>query len=138
MAETIEFDLVAPEAVILAQAVEMVVIPGADGDFGVLPRHAPMIASLRPGVITVYDRQGSAWQPRDRIFVGAGFAEVTPERVTVLAEDAVPLAELDRSAVEQALKDAREDLEDAKDEQERLVVRRAIGVAEAKLAALKA
>jgi len=137
MAETIEFDLVAPEAVILSQPVELVVIPGADGDFGVLPRHAPMIASLRPGVITVFDRQGGNWQPKDRIFVGAGFAEVTPERVTVLAEDAVPLAELDRGTVEQALKDAREDLQDAKDEQERLAARRAIAVTEAKLAALK-
>jgi F-type H+-transporting ATPase subunit epsilon len=137
MAETIEFDLVAPEAVILTQPVEMVVIPGADGDFGVLPRHAPMIASLRPGVITVYDRQGSAWQPKNRIFVGAGFAEVTPERVTVLAEDAVPLAQLNRAAVEQSLKDAREDLEDAKDELARLAARRAIAVAEAKLVALK-
>jgi F-type H+-transporting ATPase subunit epsilon len=137
MAETIEFDLVAPEAVILTQPVEMVVIPGADGDFGVLPRHAPMIASLRPGVITVYDRQGSAWQPKNRIFVGAGFAEVTPERVTVLAEDAVPLAQLNRAAVEQSLKDAREDLEDAKDDLERRAARRAIAVAEAKLAALK-
>jgi F-type H+-transporting ATPase subunit epsilon len=137
MAETIEFDLVAPEAVILSQPVELVVIPGADGDFGVLPRHAPMIASLRPGVITVFDRQGGNWQPKDRIFVGAGFAEVTPERVTVLAEDAVPLAELDRGTVEQELKDAREDLQDAKDEQERLAARRAIAVTEAKLAALK-
>jgi F-type H+-transporting ATPase subunit epsilon len=137
MAETIEFDLVAPEAVILSQPVEMVVIPGADGDFGVLPRHAPLIASLRPGVITVYNRQGSSWQPRERIFVGAGFAEVTPERVTVLAEDATPLAELDRVAAEQSLKDAREDLEDAKDDLERLAARRAIRVAEAKLAALK-
>jgi F-type H+-transporting ATPase subunit epsilon len=137
MAETIEFDLVAPEAVILAQPVEMVVIPGADGDLGVLPRHARTIASLRPGVITVYERQGSAWRPRDRIFVGAGFAEVTPERVTVLAEDAVPLAQLDRTAVEQSLKDAREDLEDAKEELERRAARRAIAVAEAKLVALK-
>ena len=137
MAETIEFDLVAPEAVILSQPVELVVIPGADGDFGVLPRHAPMIASLRPGVITVFDRQGGNWQPKDRIFVGAGFAEVTPERVTVLAEDAVPLAALDRGTVEQELKDAREDLQDAKDEQERLAARRAIAVTEAKLAALK-
>lgn len=137
MAETIEFDLVAPEAVILAQPVEMVVIPGADGDFGVLPRHAPMIASLRPGVITVFDRQGGGWQARDRIFVGAGFAEVTPERVTVLAEDATPVAELDRVAVEQSLKDAREDLEDAKDDHERAQARRAIAIADAKLAALK-
>jgi len=137
MAATIEFDLVAPEAVILAEAVEMVVLPGAEGDFGVLPRHAPMVSSLRPGVITVYDRQGGGWQPKQRIFVAAGFAEVTPERVTVLAEDALLLEQLDRVAVQRDLEDARGALEDADDAPARARAKRAIAVAEAKLAALK-
>jgi F-type H+-transporting ATPase subunit epsilon len=139
MAATIEFDLVAPEAVILAEPVEMVVLPGVEGDFGVLPRHAPLVSSLRPGLITVYDRQGgsSSWQPRQRIFVAAGFAEVTPERVTVLAEDASPLEQLDRVAVQRDLEAAREALEDAEDAAGRARAKRAIAVAEAKLAALK-
>lgn len=137
MAATIEFDLVAPEAVILAEPVEMVVLPGADGDFGVLPRHAPLVSSLRPGVITVYDRQGSSWQPRERIFVAAGFAEVTPERVTVLAEDAQPLTQMDRANVEREVAAAKEAVEDADDASVKERARRAVVIAEAKLAALK-
>jgi F-type H+-transporting ATPase subunit epsilon len=137
MAATIEFDLVAPEAVILAERVEMVVLPGAEGDFGVLPRHAPLVSSLRPGVITVYDRQSGGWQPKQRIFVAAGFAEVTPDRVTVLAEDATPLEQLDRAATQRDLEAAREALEDADEATGRARAKRAIAVAEAKLAALK-
>ena len=137
MAETIEFDLVAPEAVILAEPVEMVVLPGAEGDFGVLPRHSLLVSSLRPGVITVYDRQGSSWKPRERIFVAAGFAEVTPERVTVLAEDAAPVEQLDRAAVQRELEDAREEVKEAEDAAQRKRWQRTVAVAEAKLAALK-
>jgi F-type H+-transporting ATPase subunit epsilon len=137
MAATIEFDLVAPEAVILAEPVEMVVLPGADGDFGVLPRHAPLVSSLRPGVITVYDRQGSSWQPRERIFVAAGFAEVTPVRVTVLAEDAQPLTQMDRANVERELAAAKEAVDDADDAPAKARALRAVVIAEAKVAALK-
>jgi len=137
MADTIHFDLVAPEAVILAEAVQMVVLPGAEGDFGVLPRHAPMVSSLRPGIITTYDRQGGGWQPRERIFVAAGFAEVTPDRVTVLAEEAQPVSQLDRVAVQRELEEAREAHDDADDLATRQRTKRAIAVAEAKLAALK-
>ena len=138
MAATIEFDLVAPEAVILAEPVEMVVLPGLEGDFGVLPRHAPTVSSLRPGVITVYDRKdGGSWQPKQRIFVAAGFAEVTPERVTVLVEDAQPLEQLDRATVQRDLEAAREAVEDAEDAAAKKRAQRAVLVAEAKLAALK-
>lgn len=137
MAATIEFDLVAPEAVILAEPVEMVVLPGAEGDFGVLPRHAPMVSSLRPGVITVFSRQGGGWQPKERIFVAAGFAEVTPERVTVLAENAQPLSEIDRVTAQRELEAAREALDDAGDAAGKARAKRAIAVAEAKLSVLK-
>jgi len=137
MAATIEFDLVAPEAVILAEPVEMVVLPGAEGDFGVLPRHAPMVSSLRPGLITVFSRQGGGWQPKERIFVAAGFAEVTPERVTVLAENAQPLGEIDRATAQRELEAAREALDDADDAHAKARAKRAVVVAEAKLSVLK-
>ncbi len=87
----------------------MVVVPGSEGDFGVLAGHAPLISSVRPGVIEVHDEGGET----GRIFVTGGFAEVTDEGLTVLAEDAVPVAEMDRGDLEQRLKNAREDLEDA-------------------------
>ncbi|WP_119167145.1 F0F1 ATP synthase subunit epsilon [Algihabitans albus] len=123
-AEQVEFELVSPEKLLLSEKVEMVVVPGAEGDFGVLPRHAPLISSLRTGVISVY-RQNRR-DISERIFVDGGFAEVTPERCTVLAEQAVPVGEIDRSATEQQLKDAREDLSDAASDAERQALERRI------------
>ena len=130
--EKVEFELVSPEKLLLSQAVDMVVVPGSEGDFGVLPRHAPVISTVRPGVIDVHE-DGKV---SERIFVGGGFAEVTAERCTVLAEQASPVGELDRGEAEQQLKDAREDLSDAKTDGERAVAEQQIAVAEAMLQAI--
>lgn len=127
--DKVEFELVSPERLLLSEAVEMVVVPGEEGDFGVLPQHAPMISMVRPGVIRVHD----GGQERDRIFVAGGFAEVTPMRCTVLAEQAVPVADIDKSKVESDLRDAREDLSDAKSDDDRGVVEQRIAVCEAML-----
>ena len=132
MADRIEFELVSPERLVLARAVEMVVLPGAEGDFGALPEHAPTVAQLRPGVIAVFDNG----QVTDRIFVGGGFAEVTAQGCTVLAEEATPVAEIDRAQAERALADAREDVEDAKDDVQRAIAQAQVKVAEARLAAV--
>ena len=129
--DRIEFELVSPEHLLVSERVEMVVVPGTEGDFGVLPRHTPMISTVRPGVIRVYE-SGAV---KDSIFVAGGFAEVTPARCTVLADLAMPIAEIDRAAAEQQLKDAREDLADAKTDEERKAAEKAAGVAEAMLKA---
>lgn len=129
--ERVAFELVSPERLVLSEAVEMVVVPGAEGEFGVLPLHAPMISTLRPGVIRVYEKGAVT----ERIFVGGGFAEVTPTRCTVLADQAVPVAEIDRPATEESLKSAREDLADAKSDEERGQAEQRIAVAEAMLKA---
>lgn len=96
MAETLIFELVTPARLVLSQPVEMVVVPGAEGDFGAMPRHAPLISSVRPGVIDVY--QGG--KITARIFVAGGFAEVTGERCTVLAEEAIAVDDLDAATVD--------------------------------------
>lgn len=121
MAETTQFELVSPERLVLSRAVEMVVVPGTEGYFGVLPRHAPMISTLDAGVIDIHEG-GSVV---DRIFVAGGFAEVTEERCTVLAENAVPLSEIDTQKTAQEIADARDILKDATDagERERLEAR---------------
>lgn len=134
MAEKVEFELVSPEELLLSQAVDMVVVPGGDGDFGVLPRHAPMISTVRPGVISVYETRQAVSQ---RLFVAGGFAEVTPERCTVLATEAQPLEEIDRAATEQELRDAREDLADAKTEHEKEAAAKRVSILEAKLDSLR-
>ena len=131
MADKVEFELVSPERLILSQAVDMVVVPGAEGDFGVLPGHALFLSTVRPGVIAVHN-EGAV---RERIFVGGGFAEVTPERCTVLADEAVPIRDIDRAAVEGRLKDLREDLGDAKTDEERALLTKRVQIAEAMLEA---
>ena len=110
----------------------MVVVPGTEGDFGELPGHAPLVSTVRPGVIAVF-ADGKVVQ---RIFVAGGFAEVTPERCTVLAEQALPVSDIDRVVAETEMAQARADLADAKDEVEREQLESRIAAAEAKLAAL--
>ena len=131
MAETTRFELVSPERLVLSRDVEMVVVPGSEGYFGVLPRHAPMIATLAAGVIDIYE--GGAVV--DRIFVAGGFAEVTETRCTVLAEDATPLAEVDVAATEKAIADDRDILKDTSDPIERGKLEDGIRAREALLAA---
>jgi F-type H+-transporting ATPase subunit epsilon len=86
----VSFRLVMPERELLATEADMVVVPGSEGDFGVLPGHAPLISTVRPGVIEVY--QGG--KVEQRFMVVGGFAEVTPQRCTVLADEAVPFEEV--------------------------------------------
>ena len=131
MADSVEFELVSPERLLLSKSVEMVVVPGSEGDFGVLPRHAPLISTIRPGIIRVYE----GGQVTDQIFVAGGFAEVTGTRCTVLAEEALPVADIDRAAVEKGMSDIRDDLQDAKNDDEREATQHKLAVAEAKLQA---
>lgn len=134
MAEKLEFELVSPEKLLFSQPVDMVVVPGAEGDFGVLAGHAPLISSVRPGIIAVYEGD----KVIDRLFVAGGFAEVTGERVTVLAEEAVAVADIDPAAVEKAISDLAEDVADSKTDHERSVNEAKLAVAQAKLEAVSA
>ncbi len=131
MAETTQFELVTPERLLLSEQVEMVVVPGSEGLFGVLPRHAPFLSTLKPGVLEVYE----GGKVKERIFVAGGFAEVTPERLTVLAERAVLVADIDRAAVETRIKALKDDLAAAKSDAERAQIAEAIEAADAELKA---
>ena len=122
----VEFELVSPERLLVSEPVDMVVVPGAEGDFGVLPRHAPLISTVRPGVIRIYEGN----QVTSEIFVAGGFAEVTGSRCTVLAEMAMPVAELDRAQAEAELRDLRDDEKDAKSDEERAAIQAKIKVRE--------
>ena len=132
MPDTVKFELVSPERLLFAADVESVVVPGTEGDFGVLPGHARLISTVRPGVISVFQNG----KVTDRIFVEGGFAEVTPTGCTVLAEHALPVSEIQREQAQQAIQDAREDIEDAKDEQARTEAAKTLEVAEARLQAV--
>lgn len=135
MAENkVAFELVAPERLLAKLEADMVVIPGAEGDFGVLPEHAPLMSLLRPGVISVY--QGDRIDRQ--LFVDGGFAEVNPQGCTVLAERAQPLDEITAEAARQELRDTEEDLADAKTDHERERVGRLVEIARAKVEAAEA
>ena len=99
MPERVQFDLVTPERLLLSEMVEMVVVPGTEGNFGVLPGHAPLISTIRPGMIEIYQGQTVT----RRIFIVSGIAEVTPEGCTVLADEAMAPDEVDRGAIEAEL-----------------------------------
>ncbi len=125
MADTIEFELVSPERLMKSEPVEMVVVPGVEGDIGVLPGHSPLICSVRAGVIDIHEG-GSV---KERIFIGGGFCEVSSDRCTVLAEEAIPTADIDREGADARLKEAQETLANA-DDDGRADAERRLGVAE--------
>jgi F-type H+-transporting ATPase subunit epsilon len=131
MADKVEFELVSPAKLLYAGAVDMVVVPGSEGDFGVLPGHAPLISLVRPGVINIHD-EGRVEQ---RIFVAGGFAEVTQTRCTVLADEAMPVTDIDRAKAEGRLQAARARLGEADSEADKAAARHEIGVAEALVSA---
>ncbi|MBL8908801.1 MAG: F0F1 ATP synthase subunit epsilon [Rhizobiales bacterium] len=111
---SLHFELVSPERLLMSDDVDAVEIPGTEGDMGILPGHAPVLSTLRPGVVTV-TRGGKA----ERIFVRGGFAEVNPQGLTVLAEVAIPIAELDATKIAQQISNAQDDVNDAKTDETR-------------------
>ncbi|MBS0272101.1 MAG: ATP synthase F1 subunit epsilon [Proteobacteria bacterium] len=123
------FILISPEKILFDQEVSMVVIPGLDGDIGVLPQHAPLLTLLRPGVVTVYEES----KILVRVFVDGGFAEVTPERCVALVTEGTPLETLDKAALEIEIKNLLEDVADSRTPEERKQADQNLGIAQAKL-----
>ena len=105
----LHFELVSPARLLFSGDVVSVQIPGAEGEMTILPGHAPVLSTLKPGVVTIQKDTGT-----DKIFVRGGFAEVNAQGLTLLAETAIPYADLDGAAIARQIKDAEEDVEDAK------------------------
>ncbi len=105
----VSLEIVSPERLLVSQSVDMVVIPGSEGDIGVLPEHSPMITLLRGGEVILYEGE----RPTARYFVTGGFAEVTGERVTILADTAEPSSTLNRAEGDRQLQDALKELAEA-------------------------
>lgn len=111
MADPFKFDLVSPERLLVSGEVEQVLVPGAEGDMTVLAHHAPVLTTLRPGLLEI----GMAGGKTQHFFIRGGFAEVNPNGLTVLAETAIDLDELKADQLSQTIKDAEEDVADATD-----------------------
>ena len=112
MPDPFKFELVSPEQLLVSGEVEEVLVPGAEGDMTVLAKHAPVLTTLRPGLLDIGFPGGKS----QRFFIRGGFAEVNPEGLTVLAETAIDLDELKAEQLAQAIKDAEEDVADLKDD----------------------
>ncbi len=128
MAEQLHFELVTPERLLSSAEVYMVVVPGSEGDFGVLAGHAPFMSTIRPGAIAVHASENAA---AERIFIDGGFAEVNESGLTILAEGATPLSEIDPSAITAELAVERENLRLARDELEADITQRRVARLEA-------
>jgi F-type H+-transporting ATPase subunit epsilon len=115
MTDKISFDLVSPERLLLSEDADMVTVPGSEGYFGVLAGHMPLISTLRPGVITV----AGGTLVDGRFFVLGGFAEVNAQKITILAEEAIPMAEVDLPALDLRIRNAEEDIGFARTEADR-------------------
>jgi F-type H+-transporting ATPase subunit epsilon len=111
----ITFDLVSPERLLLSQAVDMVTIPGTEGYMGVMAGHMPLVSTLRAGMINMLN-DGT----ETRFFIMGWFAEINASQIIVLAEEALPMSELDLAVLDQRIKDAQDDEIAAKSDEERL------------------
>jgi F-type H+-transporting ATPase subunit epsilon len=105
----VDLEIVSPEKLLLSRPVDMVVLPGAEGEIGAQAQHAPMILLLRGGTVRLYEGA----QVTERLFVSGGFAEITPTRVTVLADEATPVAQVSRAEGERRLAAAQADYDKA-------------------------
>ncbi len=131
MADKLHFALVSPERELFNGEVDHVVVPGSEGEFGVSPNHAPVMSVIKPGALRVFDEGAIR-----RIFVNGGFADVTPEGLTVLAEEAIDLSDVDVATLDQELKNAQDDLRDANNDDKRFAAQRVVTRIEVMKAAL--
>ncbi|MDX8446503.1 F0F1 ATP synthase subunit epsilon [Mesorhizobium captivum] len=115
MAEAFKFELVSPERLLVSEEVEFVVIPGAEGEMTVMAQHAPVMTTIKPGVVTVKTAAGR----EERYVVFGGFADILPSGCTLLAESATHVNDIDRADITRRIQEAREDAADAKDDEAR-------------------
>lgn len=126
---TLRFTLVSPEKTLFDQEVTMVVIPGHNGDIGVLPHHAPLLTLLRPGVVSIYE----GTKVLIKLFIDGGFCEVTPEKCMALVTIGTPLEALNKTALEMEIKNLLEDREDSRSPEEQKKTDQHLEIARTKL-----
>lgn len=134
MAEAFKFELVSPARLVLSEDVAQVMVPGADGDFTMLKGHSPFMTNVRPGVVESTSASGKV----TKIFVRGGFADASPAGLTILAEQAIPVEELKADVIAKEIKDAEEDVADAKTDEAKRVAQEKLDQLKAVFAAAPA
>ena len=114
MEKVILFDLVSPEKLVFNDKVGMIIVPGKDGDIGVLPGHSKLLSSLRPGRVMVYSEGKNLLKS---FFVSAGFVEINPEKCIVLAEEVSEMSDLDKNAIEEQMRELKNETNDESKQQ---------------------
>jgi F-type H+-transporting ATPase subunit epsilon len=122
MADTFKFQLITPDRMLLSEDAAQVLVPGTEGEFTVLPGHAPVISALRPGVVDA----ALADARKVRVFVKGGLVEIDADRLTVLAERAIPVEAMDAATVAAELQTAETELAEAGDDAARLAAATAV------------
>jgi len=128
MSQLFQLDIIAPDRILRSERVEMAVIPGAEGDFGVLPGHAPLISALRPGLLNIH----SGSEIKEQFFVTGGFAEVSNNGCIILADRATPLSEIKRNEVVSRIENIKSELQSSTSNNKELL--RELNICEAMLA----
>ena len=113
MADMLHFEIVSPERLLKDAQAAMVVVPGTDGDFAALPQHAPMMSTIRPGVVEIFETEGG---DAERLFVKGGLAQISPEGLTILAEEAIQLDDVDAADLSAKIADTEASLNAASDD----------------------
>lgn len=112
MADSFKFELVSPQRLVISAHVREVIVPGSEGDFTVLPAHSPVVAMLRPGILRIPGLEGGL----DQVYIRGGIADVNPGGLTILAEQAIPLADFHSGVMEQEISAAENALAEAQTE----------------------
>lgn len=130
-----DFELVSPEKKLMSEKAWQVTVPGEEGDFGVRAGHSSLVSTIRPGVVEIVSKQGDA---PTKIFIAGGFADVTATNLTVLAEQATKVDDMDKGAIEKEITDLEKKLADTKDEIEVSRFKKQLSLENAKLTAVSA
>jgi len=134
-ATTFNFELVSPERILMSEPAWQVIIPGEEGYFGVRAGHMSLIAAIKPGVVEVYKKEGSA---PEKIFIAGGFADVTAKNCTILAEQTINIADLDAATIDREVADLTEDMKSASDATQKTLIGKKLNLAIAKQQATRA
>tara|TARA_B100000949_G_scaffold234221_1_gene252638 strand:+ start:566 stop:970 length:405 start_codon:yes stop_codon:yes gene_type:complete len=130
--DRLQLELVLPDKLVASKLVDMVIIAGTEGDFGVLPEHAPLISSIRPGLLEIHDSEKT-----EKFFLAGGFVEVLSNQVSILASELCSLEDVDVSSCKDEIENLKKQLNSSQDEKEKSLIQNNIDKLEVKIALIK-
>ena len=130
--DRLQLELVLPDKLVASKLVDMVIIAGTEGDFGVLPEHAPLVSSIRPGLLEIHDSEKT-----EKFFLAGGFVEVLSNQVSILASELCSLEDIDVSSCKDEIENLKKQLNSSQDEKEKSLIQNNIDKLEVKITLIK-